>query len=531
MLQPARTSPLDPNKRARLLADCAEAERLLRAGRFPEARRLAEQALRVAPGHAPAVHILGIVEMESGDLDTAARLIRRTTELEPTRPEPFYFLGLTYAQLGRHEDAAAAFRSALALNPELGPALLELSNILQNLGQSEEARAVLRRRLALNPQDMDALRQLARHHAQSLDAGDRAKLAAAAAGSGEAAGTAHMALAELCEAEGDVDAAFAHLRRGNDLLHQALARKDGAPPRQHLPRGAAPRRLAPAAALEDLARRVAFAQLVFKEDFLGRYAGAGHPSHLPIFVLGMPRSGSTLIEQILASHPQVRAAGEIDAAEATLAGLQWPFEGYLQQSVEGMPRFTTPPRPASRYFRELGAAYVKTLRRHGARAQRIVDKMPTNYLYIGMIHLCLPNAVILHSVRDPVDVCLGCYKQIFTSGYETSFDLTLIGRHYRLYRRLMAHWDQVLPGRVVDVVYERLVADPQGEIRRLLAACGLPWDDACLRFHETSRPVQSASQSQVRRPLYTGAVQRWRRYEKHLGPLLAALGPYAPGAG
>ena len=150
--------------------------------------------------------------------------------------------------------------------------------------------------------------------------------------------------------------------------------------------------------------------------------------------------------------------------------------------ADGVLKPSPPPKPANRYFRELGAAYVKALRGYSAQAQRITDKMPDNYFDIGMIHLCLPNAVILHSVRDPVDTCLGCYKQIFATGHETTYDLTLMGKTYVLYRRLMEHWNRVLPGRVVDVVYENLVADPETEIRRLLAACGLPWNDACLRL-------------------------------------------------
>jgi len=288
--------------------------------------------------------------------------------------------------------------------------------------------------------------------------------------------------------------------------------------------------MAPQRALEDMAQRSSFAQLVFNEGFLAEYAGLGHSSRLPIFILGMPRSGSTLIEQILASHPQVHGAGELDLAEKTLAEMRWPYEGYLRQSAEGPlqgTRLAPPPRPANRYFRELGAGYVKALRSHSARAQRITDKMPINFLHIGMIHLCLPNAVILHSMRDPLDTCLSCYWRPFTSGYETSYDLTLLGKHYRLYRQVMAHWSRLLPGRVIDVVYERLVADPEAEIRRLLTACGLPWDDACLRFHETRRAVGTASVSQVREPIFTRGVGRWRRYAPHLGPLIQALGPYA----
>jgi len=286
--------------------------------------------------------------------------------------------------------------------------------------------------------------------------------------------------------------------------------------------------MSPLKVLEDIARRTTQAELIFDSAFLEKYAGFGHPSSLPIFILGMPRSGSTLIEQILSSHPMVHGAGELTTLHETIVDMRWPFEGYLQRGPEGGLQPSPPPKPANRYFRELGAAYVKALRGYSARAQRITDKMPDNYFDLGMIHLCLPNAVILHSVRDPVDTCLGCYRQIFATGHETTYDLALMGKTYVLYRRLMEHWQRVLPGRVIDVVYEKLVADPETEIRRIVAACGLPWNDACVRFYENERPVTTASSSQVRQPIFKGAVQRWRRYEKHLGPLLDALGPYAP---
>jgi len=524
-------STVDPDKLGLVKAYCADAEKLLLEDRFHEARKVVREALRLAPNYAAAVHILGVIEMESGSLEEAARLIKRTTELEPTAHDPYYFLGLTLGQLGRHEDAAAAYRAALALRPDLRAVLYELSETLERLGLMDEAKAAIRRRLELDSHDVSALVQLAKLDPKGLDDGERDRLIAATApGSArqDRAG-ACIGLAEILEAEGDWERAFLYLKQGNDLLHQLLSETDGKLPSQMVvPRGALPRRLAPQKALVDFERRASLAQLIFNQAFIGKYAGFGHPSNLPIFILGMPRSGSTLIEQILASHPLVHGAGEIGEVEAKLIGVNWPFEGYLQPSVEGSLRLSPPPKPANRYFRELGAAYVKSLRGHSARAQRITDKMPTNYLYIGMIHLCLPNAVILHSVRDPVDTCLGCYKQIFTTGHETTYDLGFIGRHYVLYRRLMDHWHSLLPGRIIDVVYERLVADPEAEVRRLLAACRLPWHEGCLRFYENRRSVNTASLNQVRQPIYKTAVQRWRRYEKHLGPLLEALGPYAP---
>jgi tetratricopeptide (TPR) repeat protein len=532
----ASASPAgDPAKLALVQAYCADAERLLLAHRLAEARKTVQQALRLAPRHAAATNILGVVEMESGNLEAAAAALGRAAALAPQAPEPRYFLGLALARLGRPEAALEALGAALALKADLRPALRALSDLLQSLGRKAEATAAIRRLLALDPGDVTGLYQLARHDRAALTAADKARLEAAAEGGTAPASTACLALAEIHDAEGDADKAFLYLKRGNDMVHRALARNDGrAPAAPALGQGPAPRRMAPQQALADMGQRSSFAQLVFNEAFLAQHAGLGHASSLPIFILGMPRSGSTLIEQILASHPQVHGAGELDAAEKSLVEMRWPYEGYLQQGPESLPqamaRFSPPPRPAHRYFRELGAGYVKALRAHSARARRITDKMPINYLYIGMIHLCLPKAVILHSVRDPLDTCLSCYWRPFTSGYETSYDLTLLGQHYRLYRQVMAHWDRLLPGRVIDVVYERLVADPEAEIRRLLAACGLPWDDACLSFHETRRPVGTASASQVREPIFTRGVGRWRRYEAHLGPLIEALGPYAPGS-
>jgi Flp pilus assembly protein TadD len=528
----AAVPAIDPGKLALVQACCADAEKLLQAHRLPEARRTVQQALRLAPRHAAAVNILGVIELESGNLEAAASLLERAAALAPAAPEPLYFLGLARGRLGRPEAAADALAAALALKPDLRPALRELAQQLQSLGRKAEATAALRRLLALDPADAGALYQLARHDRTALTAEERARLEAAAQGSTGATIPAGLALAEILDAEDDADNAFLHLKRSNDLTHQALTRNDGrTPAAAALGQGPPPRRMAPLKALDDLAHRSSFAQLVFNEAFLAQHAGLGHPSSLPIFILGMPRSGSTLIEQILASHPQIHGGGELDAAEKTLVEMRWPYEGYLQQSpdslAQAMPRFSPPPRPANRYFRELGASYVKALRSHSQRAQHITDKMPINYLYIGMIHLCLPGALIIHSVRDPLDTCLSCYWRPFTSGYETTYDLTLLGRHYRLYRQVMEHWKRLLPGRILEVTYERLVAEPEAEIRRLLAACGLPWNDACLSFHKNRRAVGTASLSQVREPIFTRGIGRWRRYQKHLGPLIEALGPYA----
>ena len=260
----------------------------------------------------------------------------------------------------------------------------------------------------------------------------------------------------------------------------------------------------------------------FSDALLSRLAGAGASSELPIFIVGVPRSGTTLVEQILASHGDIHGAGEIEDMGPVASGLRrrlglsQPFPECVAEVDVGR-------------WREVGEAYAEALGRRAPSASRISDKMPHNYQIIGLIHLMLPNASIIHCQRDPVDTCLSMYRTAFEakSGPKYAYDLTELGGQYRLYDRLMRHWRAVLPGKVLDVRYEDVVADLEGSARRIVAHCGLEWSDACLDFHETDRPVRTASATQVRRPIYTSSIGRWRRYERHLGPLLRALGPCA----
>jgi tetratricopeptide (TPR) repeat protein len=510
---------------------CAEAEALLLQDRFDEARAAVNHALRLKPTDAAAVHILGVIEMESGSLERAVELIRRAAALDPTAHEPHYYLGSTFTHLGRWEEAVASYGAALALKPDLVPVMQELATALLSLGRRQEAIATLRRILALDPERLRSYMELAHADPTALTDEDVARLHAImddSADGKERVVIAGFALASVYEHRGDYDRSFACLKRANDLNRELLVEgKGNLPAGMVMPANALPRRLDPASALADIAQTSSTIEMIFTEEFLRRYRGFGHPSSLPVFVVGMPRSGSTLIEQILSSHPLVHGAGEVDTLSA-MTHMQWPYLGYRLRGPDGVMRPTEPPKPASRYFRERGAAYVKALRAFDPKAQRIVNKMLGNYMHVGMIDLCLPRSIIIHAVRDPVDNCLGCYKRLFATGNETTYDLTDIGRHYAWYRRIMAHWQRVLPGRVIDVVYEEMVADPESQIRRLIDACGLPWNDGCMRFYETQRPVRTSSLNQVRQPIYKAAVERWRRYEKHLGPLFEALGPYAP---
>jgi hypothetical protein len=248
-------------------------------------------------------------------------------------------------------------------------------------------------------------------------------------------------------------------------------------------------------------------------------ASGGDPSSVPVFIVGMARSGTTLIEQILASHPAVFGAGELMLFEQVVNA--------VGKMMPGAPRF---PEMASalraEHFRSLGRRYLEELLPRAPAASRIVDKMPANFHFAGLIHLALPNATIIHAVRDPLDTCVSCFSVNFTYAQSHTFDLAELGRYYRRYRALMAHWHDVLPsGCVIDVHYEELVGDLEGVARRIVAACGLDWDPRCLDFHRTKRPIRTTSAVQVRRPIYSSSIGRWRRYEKFLGPLVAELDP------
>jgi hypothetical protein len=249
----------------------------------------------------------------------------------------------------------------------------------------------------------------------------------------------------------------------------------------------------------------------FTPALLAQLAGQGDGSNMPIFVLGMPRSGTTLVEQILASHREVQGAGELRAAQRLVDGLgDYPA---------AMTRLT------GADLALLGEAYLASVRPLSGGRARVVDKMPANFLHAGLIHLMLPNARIVHCRRDPVNTCLSCYTKLFGAEQAFAYDLVELGRFHRAYQGLMDRWRLVLPpSRFIEVDYEAVVADMEGEVRRLIAFLDLPWDDACLDFHNTVRPVRTASANQVRRPIYRSSTGRSKAHAAHLGPLLVALG-------
>ena len=304
----------------------------------------------------------------------------------------------------------------------------------------------------------------------------------------------HFALAKAYEDLGEHEQSAHHLVKGNALKRQQINYDE--------------------VATLNLFRRIREA---FPARLLHDKRNVGDPSPVPVFVIGMPRSGTTLVEQILASHPQVFGAGELDEIDNRVAQLR---SDDVEVRYPEVVSSTTNPR-----LRQFGMSYVSAISTLAPTAKRIVDKMPKNFLFAGLIHLTLPNARIIHVHRDPLDTCFSCFSKLFAGGQRYSYDLGELGRFYRAYESLMEHWRKVLPtGVMLEVQYEQLITDVEGEARRMIAHCGLEWNDTCLSFHATRRPVRTSSAVQVRQPIYRSSIGRWRPYARVLGPLIEALG-------
>jgi hypothetical protein len=256
----------------------------------------------------------------------------------------------------------------------------------------------------------------------------------------------------------------------------------------------------------------------YTPELFAAKSGSGDTSWSPIFIVGMPRSGTTLLEQVLASHSKVFGAGELET-----------FKEAINECVESQRILPAYPLLVDflspEHILRIGQTYTTQARALAPEAPHIVDKMPLNFMFVGLIHLALPNARIIHMRRDPIDTCLSCFSHQFGNGLEWSYELGELGRYYRQYEALMAHWRRVLPqGAMLEVQYEELVADFEPQARRILEYCGLDWDERCLAFHKTQRPVRTASAAQVRQPIYGTSVSRWRPYRQMLQPLLEQLG-------
>lgn len=456
------------------------------------------RALELEPDSGRAHHALGRLLWRAKRPWVAEPHLRRVTELRPEDASAWNDLGAVLMDLDRLDDAVSALRRATALDPALAEAATNLGACLQFKGRFEESRRWLRRALDLDPDETRAFYYLvmARQIGEQEDISRFEALAESEALPDERLSMLLFGLGQMSESRGDYDRAFADFRAANAIRD----REFGA--------GMEARRTEQFESIER----------VFDADFFSRHAGFGSESELPVFIVGMPRSGTSLVEQILASHPDVHGAGELsDIGRLTTKASEAAQEPY--------------PVAAAKLDRESVAAladdYLGVLRGLASDAARVTDKHPLNFFQLGFIRLLFPRARILHCTRDAMDVCTSCYTNSFYT-MDFSYDLGRLGRFYRRYERLMAHWRAVLPAGFLDIDYAELVTDTEAVSRRMIAHLGLDWSDRCLEFHRTERDIHTVSVWQARQPIYRSSLHRWRRYEKHLGPLRAALGRDQP---
>jgi len=425
--------------------------------------------LKVAPDNPGYRNLKAVVLCRIGDYDQALGLYDDIVRRYPRQTKIWLSYGHTLKTAGRQQEAIAAYRRCIALEPAFGDAWWSLAN-LKTYRFSEE--------------DLDTMRQqLAR---PKLPDEHRLHL--------------EFAIGKALEDAAQYEASFRHYERGNAVRHAQLGYS--------------------AEATSDKVRHI---RSLYTRGFFEQRHGSGDGARDPIFIVGLPRSGSTLLEQILSSHSQVEGTTELP--EVTTISRE--LRAIAGKDADGAaPYHDVLSTLDTDALRALGRRYLERTRIHRKTdAPLFIDKMPNNFMHIGLIHLMLPNAKIIDARRHPLACCFSNFKQHFARGQSFSYSLDDIGRFYRDYVELMAHFDAVLPGRVHRVVYERMVEDTDNEVRSLLDYCGLPFEAQCLRFFENERPVRTASSEQVRRPIFREGLDQWRRYEPWLEPLKAALGP------
>jgi tetratricopeptide (TPR) repeat protein len=502
------------------------------AERLPEAKALFEQVVAQQPNHAEAWQMLGIIAGQSRQLELAVGLFANSLQFNPNSPEAHNNLGRALSELEKPVEALEAhryalklqpndartleaigtllmrmhdvteavecFRRAVTLAPDLATSWNGLGSALRAMGKFDEASECFRHALEVNPDvtvshtllaytgghqpgkpnEVERLRKIVNHPGSSAD--DRV--------------AAGFALGKLLENAEQFDEAFFYYAGANSLMKE-VREKVG-------------ERFEPDVFNRDIDHLIN----VFTPEFFAQRAGWGLESQIPVFIVGMPRSGTTLIEQIAASHPQVFGADELTDI------------GVLFMALSEGRDIAAGARSWKREAIEAGAqTHLERLRTLGGSAVRVIDKMPDNVLHLGLITLLFPSARIIFSRRDARDNCLSCFFQWFTRANVFAYDLAHCGLRHLGIDRLTDYWLRTLPLRMLEVNYEEMVGDLEGQSRRLIDFLGLPWDPACLSFHQTERMVMTASVWQVRQPIYTRSVGRWWHFEKHLGPLMEVL--------
>lgn len=439
-----------------------EAMEMQIAGKLADAEGIYEDILAAEPDHPDAVHLLGLIRSEQGEYDEAVARIEKAISLRPDAAPFHHNIAGIYRRMGRLEEAEAEFRRAIALKPDYGEAYQGLAEMVT---------------FERGDPFLDAVgEQLA---SANLDEGVRCYF--------------YFAAGKFLDDIGEYAAAFEQYRQGNRAANKTFDS-------------------------QEFRQQVKDTIYVFGREHVERFAGSGHESEQPVFIVGMPRSGTTLVEQIIASHSGVFGAGELNdmkfivrhAGEWGRIRRPWPH------CVPGLNAAT---------YQRLAVDYLERVARLvPGPVDRVIDKHPLNFQFLGLIMLMFPGAKVIHTVRDPLDTCLSCFFQNFTKGQHYSFDLIRLAHFYNDYRRLMEHWETMFPGRIMAVEYERVLENQEEETHRMLAYCGLDFEPRCLEFHKTERVVNTASFLQVRKPLYKTSQNRWRNYAGQLQDVANILG-------
>ena len=485
----------DPNNvdALRLLAGLATSQNEHR-----DAEILLKRALELTPDFGRAMADLIVNQVEQEKIDEALEYATRLTRIGADNPDSYLLMGNAYSAAGRYEDAINSYQKALGLAPEHPGALSGLAHNFKTVGKQDEAIAIYRKCIALNPYFTEPYWSLANlktfrftdEEVQSMekllqdpDIPDDAQV--------------HLcnALGFQYENQKDYDQAFASFEKCN-ATKRRLEYYDSVE-------------------TESLYDRIID---VFDQEFVNRAPAGKGFDVTPIFIIGLPRSGSTLLEQILASHSQVEGTHELSDLARVVREIPDRLKT-RQRYPDSLPGAD------AAFFAELGQVYLDRTQKYRSGSPYFTDKNPNNFIHVGLVHLAMPDAVFINARRHPLDSCLGSFKQLFAKGQAFSYDLVDIGEYFLQYQGLMEHWSKILPGKVLDVRYEDVVADLESGVRRILEHCGLPFEEQCVRFHETERAVKTASSEQVRQPIYSSSVNLWRNYEWQLEPLIEILEP------
>jgi len=478
----------------RMLAEVAG-----RIGRYKDAEALLRRALELAPDFTAARANLATALYRQNRTAEAVEVLNGITDDEPDHLGHRNLKAAALSRIGGYEEAIRLYEEVLSKHPDQPKVWMSFGHVLKTVGRTQDGIDAYRRSLAVAPTLGEVWWSLANLKTVRLGPGDVAAMEEALSGPQLSEADRlhlHFALGKALEDAGDAERAFRHYDLGNRLRRETLPYE-----------------------ADEVTAHVDRSIALLTPAFFAAREAQGCPAPDPIFVLGMPRAGSTLVEQILASHPLVEGTMELPDLPALARRMAGPKDAGADLYTERLTALS------AETLRSLGEEYLDRARIHRREGKPFfIDKMPNNWVHLGLIHLILPNARIVDARRHPLDCCFSNFKQHYARGQGFSYSLTDMGRYYADYVRLTAHIDAVLPGRVHRVIHERLLDDPEHEVRALLAHLGLDFDPACLAFHENKRAVRTASSEQVRRPLNRDGVGQWRAFEPWLEPLKQALG-------